>query len=114
MSRAYDETYEVYNERERRAAKDHVCEACKETIRKGDIYCRVFILFNEEPEAVVRCLRCQAIHEHLRTLAPGDLWPDEKLNCGEEYREHWGHDPPPAIAELAFLSQDDMQSRRGR
>lgn len=111
MSHGIDETYDVYNERERRAAKDHVCDACKETIRKGDVYCRVFIKFDGDIEGVVRCLRCQKIHEHLRGLAPGDMWPNERLNCGEKYEDHWGVDPPPEVAELAFLSQNDMQVR---
>jgi hypothetical protein len=111
MSHSVDERYDVYNERERRAAKEHACDACKETIRKGDVYCRIFIVFMGDIMAVVRCLRCQKIHEHLRGLDPGETWPDERLNCGEEYREHWGEDPPPEIAELAFLSQDDMQVR---
>jgi hypothetical protein len=110
-----DEVCDVYNERERRAVKDHQCQACKETIRAGDAsHCRIFILFEGdegEPRAVIRCLRCQKIHMHLRTLAPGEMWPDEKLDCGEEYTQHWGKEPPAEIAELAFVSQEEMQIR---
>lgn len=111
MSHHAEETYDVYSERERRAIKDHVCDACNETVRSGDVYCRVFIVFEGDPEAIVRCLRCQAIHEHLRALAPGEMWPDERLKCGMKYEDEWNGPPPAEIAELAFLSQNDMQVR---
>ena len=39
------------------------------------------------------------------------MWPHERLNCGEEYEEHWGKKPPEHIAELAFASRDDVQNR---
>lgn len=109
MSHSCDGTYEVYDERRRRARVEHRCHACKEPIRVGDLYCVTFIVF-EGVESVKRCLRCQAIHEHLRDKSP-DLWPDERLNCGEEYRQHWGEEPPAEIAALAFVTADEMQRR---
>lgn len=111
MSHSIDETYDVYSERIRRAAKDHVCDACKETIRKGDRYCRVFIMWEGEPQSHVRCLRCDAMHEYLRTLSPGEMWPAERLDCGEEFEEHWGKEPPPEVAALAFMTREEMQAR---
>lgn len=49
-----------------------------------------------------RCSRCQTIHEHLRQLCESqERWPDEQLNCGEDYEEEWGK-LPPEIAALAF------------
>lgn len=109
MSHSCDETYEVYNERNTKARKPHVCDACKRIIRPGDMYTRIGIVFDGEVENVKRCLGCQAAHEHLRTLAPGDMWPDEKLNCGEEYEEHWGGPPPEEIARIPFMTPDEMQ-----
>jgi hypothetical protein len=103
MSHHYDETYEVYNERERKARKTHECAACKELIPAGAAYTVVFILFDGDPESLKRCARCQTIHEHLRDLGDSEQWPDERLNCGEEYKQHWGVEPPPEIARLAFL-----------
>jgi hypothetical protein len=104
VSRWCDETYAVYNERERKARKPHVCVACKETIPPGVAYTVVFIVFDGDAESLKRCARCQAIHEHLRGLGvDSELWPDERLNCGEEYRAHCGVEPPPEIARLAFL-----------
>ena len=101
MSHDVDGYYSVYSERFPRARKDHECHACAETIRRGDRYARVAIVF-EGFEEVVRCMRCQRIHEHLRELEPGYTWPDERLACGEDYEEHWGEKPPDAIAALAF------------
>jgi hypothetical protein len=103
VSHSYDDTYEVYNERPRKARKPHVCSACHEEIPPGAKYYTVFIVFDGETQSWCRCARCQAIHKHLRTLAPGELWPDETLDCGEDYKEHWGVEPPPEIARLAFL-----------
>lgn len=103
MSHSVDETYSVYDERFPRARKEHVCEACRETIPGGARYARVGIVFGGNAYAVKRCLRCQGIHEHLRRLDPGEMWPDEQLNCGLDYEDEWGKPPPIEVAELAFL-----------
>jgi hypothetical protein len=108
MSHAVDETYDVYTEKLRCAVKNHKCSACGETILKGTHYFSVHWVFDGTAQTIKRCARCQAIHLHLRTLSPGDMWPDEELNCGEEYREHWGKDPPKEIAELAFLRPEEV------
>jgi hypothetical protein len=102
MSVPYDEAADVYSEREPKARKEHMCCACKETIRVGDKYSRTAVIYDRSARTYIRCLRCQRIHEHLRTLGDGELWPDERLACGEEYTEHWGKEPPDAIAALAF------------
>jgi len=109
MSSYVDETYDIYDETWRRAIKPHVCDACDRTVAKGERYARVFWLFDGRKEAIVRCVGCQTIHEHLRTLQPGEMWPDERLNCGEEYTRHWGKEPPPLIAALAFASPDEAR-----
>jgi len=111
VSRSVDDTYDVYDEREPRARKEHRCKACGETIRIGDRYANVKVVFDGTAETIKRCLRCQRMHEHLRTL--GDrrdrLWPDEQLNCGEEYEEHWGKKPPDEIAALAFALPGEVK-----
>jgi len=113
MSYSADEEYAVYFEHDRCARKEHRCSACKEAIRPGDRYCVVQMVYDGTASSIKRCLRCQKIHEHLRTLGePIDrLWPDERLDCGEEYRDHWGREPPPEIAALAFVTNDEMQAR---
>lgn len=110
MSHAIDEVYGDYTETLRSAATEHECSACHDPIAVGHRYYDVTWEWEGEDDGCLRCLRCQAIHEHLRTLAPGDMWPDEELNCGEEYEEHWGEAPPPEIAELAFKTGAELQS----
>lgn len=103
MSHSCDETYTIYEEHVHRARKQHDCDACGLPIKPGDYYCRVFLLFDGSKETVKRCGACQKTHEHLRELAPGEMWPDERLNCGYTYQDHWNDDPPDDIAALAFL-----------
>jgi len=109
MSHSCDGTYDVYNERFPRARKPHRCEACKRNaIRPGDVYARVFILYEGRKETVIRCMACQLTHEHLRELCHGkDMWPDEELDCGLDYAEEWDGPPPEHIAALAFWQPGD-------
>ncbi len=103
MSHSVDEHYSVYSETRRRARKPHTCAACNETISPGRTYHVIFIAFDGDIETLKRCERCQVIHLHLRKLGAGeDMWPAERLDCGEEYKEHWGKEPPPWLAALAF------------
>lgn len=103
MSHSSDAYYAVYCERPVKARKSHTCSACKDPIAPGHQYFRVSWIFEGKAEGIKRCARCQIIHDHLKDVAaPYDMWPAEKLNCGEEYREHWGVEPPEEIAALAF------------
>lgn len=111
MSYVAEESYDVYDERWITARKPHTCCACKETIPAGGVYAKISIVFDRGAESIKRCARCQKIHLHLR--GKGDkwtqLWPDERLDCGEEYREHWGEDPPEEIAALAFALPGEVK-----
>lgn len=104
MSYAVDETYDVYHEIRVFARKAHECDAvlCSEPIRPGDAYWRIQIVHDGKAQTIKRCVRCQAIHEHLRGLGQGERWPDERLACGQDYAEEWGGPPPAEIAALAF------------
>jgi predicted RNA-binding Zn-ribbon protein involved in translation (DUF1610 family) len=107
MSHSCDETYAIYDEREFRANKPHVCDACGVEIRKRDRYTRVFMLFDGSKEHLKRCARCQLLHEHLRGLCePGEEWPAERLDCGLSYESEWGA-APDWIAALAFWRPGD-------
>jgi hypothetical protein len=114
MSYECDEQYAVYNEKSVKANKAHTCDACKESIPKGQHYARINTVFDGSAETIKRCLRCQTIHLHLRTLDRHQsfcqLWPDERLNCGEEYTEHWGNEPPAEISALAFISVKEKET----
>lgn len=106
MSHSCDDTYDIYDERTLRANKPHTCCACGIEIRKFDRYTRVFVLYDGRKEHFKRCARCQFLHEHLRTLAPGEMWPDEQLGCGTLYADEWGT-PPGWVNELAFWRPGD-------
>ena len=111
MSYEAEDTYDVYNERRVKARKPRPCDACKETVPRGVHYWRVATLYDGRWTTINRCWRCQKIHLHLRDrgdATPDYLWPDERLNCGEEYRDHWGDDPPEEIAALAFALPGDV------
>jgi len=109
MSHCIDEVYPVYREKERRANKSHTCDACKETIRSGDLYTNVGIVFQGEAETIKRCFRCQRIHEHLRGKGGGEFWPAERLDCGESYESEWEEECPEEIQALAFELPSDRR-----
>jgi hypothetical protein len=119
VSHSCDETYTVYDERRVRARKQHRCAACREAIKPGHAYTRIGIVFDGCASTIKRCLRCQAIHVHLRKKCDDAnvasrrdyddmLWPDERLDCGLDYEEEWG-ELPDEIADLAFKNSEDMQ-----
>lgn len=111
MSHSIDEYYRVYNVEIRRARRAHVCAACKRPIAAGDRYASAHIVHSDGGgETVKRCGPCETIHRHLRDKGMGEMWPAEKLDCGEDYDEHWGEDPPPEIARLAFLTDAEAGS----
>ncbi len=103
------ETYTLYVERCVFASKDTSCYACREPIRRHEKYFRIGALFEGEWSTILRCVRCQEIHQHLRSLvdAYDQSWPDECLNCGCKYEEIHGGPPPPEIAALAFMLPGD-------
>lgn len=105
------EVYDVcdlYKEKAVFAKIEHDCGACGEKIKVGHLYVSIFIVY-EGTAQYKRCVRCQAIHKHLRNLAPGDMWPMEDLSCGEDYEEEWGEKPPEEIQNLAFITQEEAQ-----
>jgi|SRR5690606_3229449 len=107
MSHSIDEIYSVYHEQFVCARKEHTCSACQEKISKGTRYTKVRIVFDGRANSIKRCFRCQQIHEHLRELDPGELWPDERLDCGLDYEEEWGKPPSIELQELAFIFPDE-------
>lgn len=111
MSHGFDETYKVYCETERTARKAHTCHACFDTISVGHRYWYISAVL-DGVTVIKRCLRCQLLHKHLRSLAPGELWPNEQLDCGEDYLENWGREPPEEIRALAFKTAEEMQNER--
>ena len=48
--------------------------------------------------------------EQHRLLNHESDWPDIALNCGHEFKERWGVEPPPDLARLAFLTPAEVQA----
>jgi hypothetical protein len=109
MSEYADDYNTVQDDVWRVARKEHRCDACGETIAPGHRYHRTFVVFDGDPDWANRCVRCQAIFDHLTDKMVGNAeeFCNWKLACGHEYRERWGEDPPPEIAALAFWRPGD-------
>lgn len=108
----YDaEPYAVHDEERRVAGKTHRCDACHDPITKGHAYVRFFGVWDGMAESVKRCLRCQKIFEHLVEKGrSSDMFPAQRLDCGETYQDHWGEEPPDEIAALAFALPGEVTS----
>lgn len=122
------ETVVVDNQRQVRARKEHRCTACSETIERGHLYVRHTLIYGGTVDQTIRCLRCDAIYKQLcqihreanaanrkrvRETHYGDYdtdWPAVALDCGHEFKERWGVEPPPELARLAFLTPAEMQA----
>lgn len=110
MSHAIDSHYSVYTRATVTARKAHECCACEVPIAPGHRYVRVFVLFEGAAETFKRCLRCEAIFNALvDVLRDRDEWPDEDLACGHTWEENDNGPLPDDIAQLAFLSADEIQ-----
>jgi hypothetical protein len=114
------EPIDVDTQRRVRARKEHRCHACKENIERGHLYVRHTLIYAGQVEETIRCLRCDAIYQHLVVIhreanAAGggfdeDQWPDVALNCGHEFTKRWGREPPPELARLAFMTPAELQA----
>lgn len=89
------------------ARKEHKCCACKEAIKPGHTYTKITLGFEGKVNEHKHCLRCRAMFDALQkkclAASDGEECAALRLNCGHEYKEKWGEDPPPELAELAFL-----------
>lgn len=104
MSYEAGDAYDLYKETERKARKEHRCDACGVLIKPSDRYTHVTHIYDGRARSLKRCQCCQLTHLHLRELCfeCGDMWPDERLNCGLRYESEWESEPPEHIQALAF------------
>ena len=112
MSVDVEGTCDVWQNRWQVARKPHRCDACDETIRVGNRYHYHFQIYERDRDTVKRCARCQAIYEHLDERMShncGEEKPDERLNCGHEYRERWEEEPPLEVQMLAFALPGEVK-----
>jgi hypothetical protein len=109
---SFDGDYEpcdVWRDTKRRARKEHKCSACKETIQRTHFYIEHFSIFEGEFDTFKRCMRCEAIYQHLLNVSHSDSPPMPLLDCGHSYREIHRVDPPDHIAALAFALPGEIQ-----
>lgn len=107
------ECCEVYHTKRIRARKMHECHACKRFIRPGDNYTKTTIVQSGETEMYRRCGACETTFNHLQELCweRDPMWaPDPALLCGLRYEDEWEKEPPPEIARLPFLTDDEASA----
>lgn len=78
-----DDAPSVYNTTHPRAAKDHTCEECRETIPKGAKYELYKSLFDGSWSTTRTCLSCSEIRDHFRcggSYCIGQLWEELEQN----------------------------------
>ncbi len=111
MSEYCEEYVDVAVETTLKARKDHVCDACKRVVRKGEMYVRDSTLFDGAWTVVKRCGACEATYQHLRTKCSDsfDMCPRPDLGCGLRYESEWGP-LPDEIAALAFLTNSEASA----
>lgn len=108
MSHSVSDCYDFYDETIRRARREHQCSACAEPIPVGAYYCDLRLMWEGAIKRYKRCGRCQALHTHLRDKGSfHDMWPNERLDCGQDYVDEWGP-LPEEIAELAFVEHEEI------
>jgi len=111
MSHGIDGIYDVYKRTLVHARKRHRCCACEVPILVGDTYVRVYIVFDGSVSTYKRCLRCERIFQTLvEVLEHREQWPDEDLNCGHEWVENGNGPLPDEVAQLAFLTHDEIKA----
>lgn len=90
------------------------CDACGAKIRKGDTFYSIREkAFGEPWRQIKQCARCYMIYDHLIDRIGGDGYDefiDPRLACGHTYKERFGKEPAPEIANLAFMSRDEAQA----
>jgi hypothetical protein len=103
--------YDVCEHRQHRARKEHQCCACRETIRKGDVYQSSFAVgYTHEPERYKHCLRCAKMLSEILKAVPYNASIAWDLNCGEDWKDTIG-ELPEEVAALAFMTADDAQQK---
>lgn len=109
MSVCADEPVDVYQERLIKARTEHRCDACGGRILPGHVYSKTSALSDGSWDNVIRCGRCETIYTHLyqKMRDYADEYPAWALDCGHEYTERWEEEPPPEIAALAFLTDEE-------
>lgn len=109
MSIDIDGYNDVQREKIQVARKQHHCDACRASIGIGEKYSYTFIVYDGESSTTKRCMRCDAIYDHLCEVnSDSETGVDLELKCGHDYEEIHGCEPPEEIARLAFLTGEEV------
>jgi len=86
----------------RRARRPHRCDACGETVPKGDLYFSYRGVYDGSWHGVKQCARCQALYAFLVAARPRE-YISMTLDCGEVW------DGPETDHHFAFWSRRQGQ-----
>lgn len=97
----------AWQEKVRKANKEHRCIACKETIRVGDVYNYSSGIWDGRPESYHHCLRCFTMLRALMDISQEPV--DLHLACGNNWEDVFDDPPPEHLLKLAFMTPDEAQ-----
>lgn len=84
-----DEYAKVFERSYPRARKDHECYECRDTIKRGELHCRINMLFDGAWSSWRECSLCEEIFAHFscgRGGVSGTLWDDLEENFFPDMR----------------------------
>ena len=127
MSACYceGEPAEVYVKTAHRARRVHRCSECGRAIERGEVYERVFAVWEGDPETLPMCFHCLSMIEFVTASIPCFCWLHHSLhedvqNAIEEY----AHEAPGlrfgwlrrkhAIGQLRRPTADELAAYRRR
>lgn len=94
----------VWREVRRRARKIHQCWACSQAIAPGHRYQVSTVVWDGTAQTWKHCLRCAHLLGLLKARLGSYTTEIFDLDCGVVWE-----DPPPDIAQLAFMTSADSQ-----
>lgn len=103
-----ENTPDAYCEQRRTARKEHICCACKETIRTRDQYVYISGIWEGAPNSFKQCLRCNQLM-CLISDEPDNTGVQIDLQCGHAWQDVFSDDPPERVQRLAFMTRDEAQ-----
>lgn len=91
-----------------RARKEHRCDGCHGTIRRGDRYLRCFGVWEGDASTWKYCAACKLLIDAIMSQ-PGNEGFVHGFDCGHSWRDVFESDPPDDVARLVFMTPDEAQ-----
>lgn len=81
----------VYEAKDHIARKQHKCTECNRPIWPGEVYEKVWAIWEMEPTTCKTCIRCLALREFVKASVPCFCWAhhniiEDAMNTAEHYR----------------------------